>query len=122
MATIPTEPRPCNRYEVESFKKTTEKKVPFETLDYTIFKNTNLVVFATFEKRLPLWIEMLKRRYVHSRLADKAKITTQIEESNNPEEQSKCEKIVLALTSKESLEKVITITVTISTGRLLVTV
>ena len=117
MTTPPTEPTPCDRYKIENFKKTTEKKVPFETLDYTIYKNTNFIVFATSEKRLTLWIEMLKRRYVLG-LADNAKITTRLEESDNPEEKSKCERIVLALISKESLENIITITVTLSTGRI----
>ena len=58
---------------------------------------------------------MLKRRYIHG-LVDNEKITTRLEESDNLAEKSKCEKIVLALISKESLENIITITATISTG------
>jgi hypothetical protein len=45
--------QPSGRYSVSNFKTTHEKKVPFEDLDYTIYKNGNLVVFNTSEKNYP---------------------------------------------------------------------
>ena len=92
-----------------------EKKVPFEQLDHTIYKNTNLVVFSTSEKRLPIWIDVLKRRYIYD-LECNNRVTTRYEKTDNLNEKSKCEKIVLSLTSKASLENIITITITITIG------
>lgn len=111
-----TDPTPSCRYEINS-KNTNEKKVPLEELDHTIYKNTNLVVFSTSEKRLPIWIDVLKRRYIYD-LEGNNRVMTGYEETDNVNEKSKCEKIVLSLASKASLENIITITITISTGRI----
>ena len=112
-----TDPTPSCQYEINSFKNTNEKKVPFEELDHTIYKNTNLVVFSTSEKRLPIWIDVLKQQYIYD-LEGNNRVTTRYEETDNVNEKSKCEKIVLSLTSKASLENIITITITISTERI----
>ena len=51
-------PTDLNRFEVENFKNTNAKRVPFEDLDYSIYKNANLVAFSTSKKRLPKWINL----------------------------------------------------------------
>jgi hypothetical protein len=105
------------RYSVDTFKNTNEKKVPFEELDYTVYKNNNLVVFATSERRLPCWIDILKRRYEHG-LEDNDEITTKYEEIDNASDTTKCDKITLSLISKETKENIITITIIVGTGRI----
>jgi hypothetical protein len=110
-------PTDLNRFEVENFKNTNAKRVPFEDLDYSIYKNANLVAFSASEKRLPKWINFMKQRYYHG-LEDNNMIQSRYEELDNPNEKSKCEKVLISLTSKEVSENMITITIMITTGRI----
>lgn len=75
-----------NRYKVDCFKNTNAKRVPYEELDYTIYKpNANMVTFSTSEKRLPLWIKTMRQRYQHGFKDDTtSKITSHWEEQDSP--------------------------------------
>jgi hypothetical protein len=49
------------RYSVECIQSSNFKHVPFEQIDYAIYKaSTNTVAFTTTEERMPLWIEALR--------------------------------------------------------------
>ena len=55
------------RYKIQAFKATMCKSVPFEELDYSIYKpSANMVAFQTTEARLPFWIKALLCRYHES--------------------------------------------------------
>ena len=110
-------PTDLNRFEVENFKNTNAKRVPFEDLDYSIYKNANLVAFSTSEKRLPKWINFMKQRYYHG-LEDNNMVQSRYEELDNPNEKSKFEKVLISLISKEASENILTITIMITTGRI----
>ena len=51
-------------------------------------------------------------------LEDNDDITTRYEEFDNPSNTTKCEKVILSLISKETLETIITFTIIIDTGRI----
>ena len=59
----------------------------------------------------------MKQRYCHG-LEDNNMIQSRYEELDNPNEKSKCEKVLISLTSKEVSENMITITIMITTGRI----
>ena len=107
------------RYSVESIQSKNFKQVPFEKLDYSIYKTTNTVAFATSEERMPLWIEALQARY-RDGLHDNAKITTRWEENDNKEDAAKCEKVTIYLTSSKgtNTQNLLTITALINHGRI----
>jgi hypothetical protein len=109
-----------NRYKVDCFKTTNAKRVPYKELDYTIYKpNANMVTFSTSEKRLPLWIKTMRQRYQHGFNDDTtSKITSHWQEQDSPKEPSKCEKVVITLSSKEKSENIICITIMVNTGRI----
>ena len=53
------------QYKIDSFKTSTAKRVPYEELDFTIYKpNANHVAFSTTEERLPMWIKALYPRTI----------------------------------------------------------
>ena len=105
------------RYSIDSFKITYEKKVPFEELDYGIYKNSNLVVFTTSERRLPCWIDIMKRRYTDG-LKDSDRITTRYEEIDNTTDTTKCDKVIISLISKDTKVIIMKFSTTINTGRI----
>jgi hypothetical protein len=52
------------RYCVENFKPMTAKRVPFEELNFNIYKpSANMVTFSTSEEKIPVWINTFKQRY-----------------------------------------------------------
>ena len=87
------------RYEIDSFKNTNCKRVPFEELDFTIYKpNANHVAFSTTEIRLLSWIKALYLRYYkHDDFNNNADISTQWAEPENANNPSKCDKITITI-------------------------
>lgn len=108
------------RYKIDNFVPTTAKRVPHEELDYSIYKpSSNQVVFSTTELRLPLWIKALYNRYYEikgSNNDNTAEIETTWDEQENPKQPTKCDKITIKI--KHDNEKVLTISVNISAGRI----
>ena len=81
------------RYEVDSFKTTSAKRVPCEELDYSIYKESaKMVVFATTEERLPQWIRMMILRYKYG-LKDNNNISILWKEQDDVCNAAKCGKI-----------------------------
>ena len=117
--TVPDET--MTRYQVDAFKSTTKSKaVPFEQLDFSIYKQSNKkVAFATSEERIILWIRSLYKRY-YMGLRDHEHIRVRWEEQQSFNDKTKCDRIVLHLTNIEnnSNENVITFTIYVSTGRI----
>jgi hypothetical protein len=107
------------RYEIDSFKNTNCKRVPFEELDFTIYKpNANHVAFSTTEIRLLSWIKALYLRYYkHDGFNNNADISTQWAEEENANNPSKCDKITITILVNDN-DNALTITVNISTGRI----
>ena len=115
-----TTPSPTryNRYEVIQFKTTSAKRVPFEQLDYTIYKpSANVVVFSTSEKRIPMWITALEARYING-LQNHDALKSTWEETNDPNDPHKCEKVTITISNKLSIENLKTLNINITTGRI----
>jgi hypothetical protein len=99
------------RYSVECIQSSNFKHVPFEQIDYAIYKaSTNTVAFTTTEERMPLWIEALRARY-----QDGLHINTNIKDDS-----TKCDKVTIHLISTKSSinQNLITITALINNGRI----
>ncbi|CAB4003281.1 hypothetical protein AC249_AIPGENE28214 [Paramuricea clavata] len=89
-----------NRYQVSSFKMSNAKRVPVERLDFSIYKpSANQVAFSSTEERLPLWIKAMELRYKHGGSVFNNKITTQWEEHDDTDDDTKCDKVLINLTS-----------------------
>ena len=104
------------RYEIESFKKKNTKRVPFEEIDFNIYK-TSQINYSTTEKRLPIWIKALYSRYIENKNFNETEINTSWQEIENPEDPAKCDKIILTFTNKEN-ENVLSITINVTAGRM----
>jgi hypothetical protein len=104
------------RYEIESFKKKNTKRVPFEEIDFNIYK-TSQINYSTTEKRLPIWIKALYSRYIENKNFNETEINTSWQEIENPEDPAKCDKIILTFTNKEN-KNVLSITINVTAGRM----
>ena len=107
------------RYKIDNFVPTNSKRVPYEELDYSIYKNSSQVAFSTTESRLPLWVKALYERYYKiegSNGDDNTKVETKWHEEGNQNQPTKCDKIVIEIIYDG--ENVLTITVNISAGRI----
>jgi hypothetical protein len=95
------------------------KRVPFEELDFTIYKpNANHVSFSITEIRLLSWIKALYLRYYkHDGFNNNVDISTQWAEQENANNPSKCDKITITILVNDN-DNALTITVNISTGRI----
>jgi hypothetical protein len=108
------------RYSVVFNQSKNFKHVPFEQLDFSIYKaTTNTVAYTTSEERMPLWVEALRARYKDG-LHNNTSITTRWEESENKDDISKCEKVTIHLISTKNTngQNLITITAMINHGRI----
>lgn len=120
----PQPSKDLSRYLVDKFVPSARKSksVPFESIDHTIYKATaNCLGFSTSENRLPLWIAALQHRY--EIIGNAAAYKVAWEEEDNPTLSSKCEKITIRLlenTRTGEEEKLVVITVYVTTGRILV--
>ncbi|CAB4028266.1 Hypothetical predicted protein [Paramuricea clavata] len=102
------------RYKIENFKNTNAKRVPYQEIDYNIYKSSH-VDFSTTEKRLPILIKALFCRYHENGGISNTKIITRWLEQENQDNPSKCDKISLSFHTKEN-ENVLTITVNVTAG------
>ena len=105
-----------NRYQVECFKASNARRVPYEQLDYNIYKATaNLVAFSTSEKRIPLWVKAMKLRYQYG-FENNTWVMATWEEQDSTCERSKCDKVTINIVSLNDKRNLLTITISISTG------
>ena len=104
------------RYRIENFKNTNAKRVPYEEIDYNIYKSSH-IVFSTTEKRLPLWINALFSRYHENDDINNMNIITRWLEVEKQDKPSKCDKISLSFHPNEK-ESILTITVNVTAGRI----
>ena len=82
------------RYTIQQFKATNAKKVPYEQLDFTIYKgSSNSVVFHTREARLSKWIKAMSLGYKHGLENEDIPKKCSWGESNDPADNKKCEKL-----------------------------
>ena len=52
------------RYRIDKFKSTKARQVPYEKLDYQIYKaSSNVVAFTTSEERIIMWTKAIFWRY-----------------------------------------------------------
>ena len=107
-----------SRYEIQAFKPTSAKRVPYEELDFSVYKATaNTVAFSTCETRMPLWIRVLKIRYQNG-LETNVNIKSTWDEINNTNDESRWEKVCINLMSRENSTNLVTIAAFITTGRI----
>ena len=106
------------RYQVSSFQYTNSRRVPLEELDFSIYNaKANMVVFSSTEERMPLWINALNLRY-NNGLADSDKVSITWKEEDNEDDPSKCDKISVSLTFRESRKNIIMLNVLVNKGRI----
>ena len=107
-----------NRYQAQNLKTTSAKRVPYEELDFSVYKPTaNMVAFSTSEQRMPLWIRVMKLRYENG-LQNNNIIKSSWDEIDNSDDVTKCEKVTVNLTSIQNSATLVTITAMITTGRI----
>jgi hypothetical protein len=95
------------------------KRVPVERLDFSIYKSSaNQVAFSSTEERLPLWIKAMELRYKHCGSVFNNKISTQWEEHDDTDDDTKCDKVLINLTSHELEENLLSITIMVNKGRI----
>ena len=107
------------RYKIDSFKTSTAKRVPYEELDFTIYKpNANHVAFSTTEERLPMWIKALYLRYYKDGLYNNnMEINTRWLEQSNADDSTKCDEIVINILVNDK-DIALTFTVKASKGHI----
>ena len=114
------------RYRCDQFRKSkSAKSVPYESLDFSIYKSTsNCVAFLTNEDRLIKWIEAIYKRYhVQVQLDEQessSKVTATWEELQSTHDPAKTDKISvnLSLENGNILEHIVTILIYCTTGRI----
>ena len=107
-----------DRYQAQNLKTTSAKRVPYEELDFSVYKPTaNMVAFSTSEQRMPLWIRVMKLRYENG-LQNNNIIKSSWVEIDNSDDATKCEKVTVNLTSIQNPATLVTITAMITTGRI----
>ena len=105
------------RYKTDTFKTSLKKRVPYEEIDFNVYKpSSNQVAFQTTESRLTKWIEAFLYRYYESPTYNNDNIQTRWNEQDDENEPSKCENIELEIIYKKDV--VLTITIYVSTGRI----
>ncbi|CAB4034162.1 Hypothetical predicted protein [Paramuricea clavata] len=118
------------RYQFDKFKNTKAREVPFEEVDYSIYKaSSNCIAFKTSEKRIGTWIKTFYYRY-HAGNSEifqhhdedsnniARSLITPWEEQAAYNDNTKCEKITLSLAiqDKNQQENIATIIIYCSTG------
>ncbi|CAB3999478.1 Hypothetical predicted protein [Paramuricea clavata] len=107
------------RYQVDQFKSAKgSKQVPFEKLDFSIYKpSANMVAYTTSEERILLWIKALYQRYIIDlQKTNGANMWSRWEEQESYNDTSKCDKVILYFEHNSS--SIISITIYTSTGRI----
>lgn len=114
-----------NKYLVDKFHPptTTAKPALFESIDLSIYQpSARCAAFCTSESRLLRWIHLFQHRYYEYLNSESTEYKTIWKEQEAYSSPSKCEKIVIHLfeTSSISDEQLVTLTVFVSTGRILI--
>ena len=114
-----------NKYLVDKFHSPTTSAKPalFESIDLSLYQpSAKCAAFLTSESRLLRWIRVFKTRYFEYLNSDATGYKAVWKEQEAYSWRSKCEKIVIHLfdTSSTSEEQLVTLTVFISTGRILI--
>jgi hypothetical protein len=120
------------RYQFDEFKNTKAREVPFEEVDYSIYKAlSNCIAFKTSEKRIGTWIKTFYYQY-HAAKSEifqqddedskniARSLITSWEEQAAYNDNTKCEKITLSLAieDKNQQENIATLILYCSTGRI----
>lgn len=106
------------RYQVDQFKTTKAKTVPYEELDFNIYKPASkCVAFATSEERILLWTRALHDRY-YIGLQNNSMLKSLWEEQQTYNDSSKCDKVIIHLSLTSNAENIVAISVFTSTGRI----
>jgi hypothetical protein len=109
---------------MKNLKKKQKKTVPYQDVDYTIYKpSAKCVSFLTSEDRIIHWIEIFYYRYfveINNQDGERQLFKSTWEEHLAQNDSSKCEKITLTLSleGKRTDENLITIIIYCSTGRI----
>jgi hypothetical protein len=110
------------RYRVDQFKSTKARQVPYEKLDYNIYKASSNVVAFTTEERIVKWTKTIILRYhVGLDINDNTySLKSLWEEQASPNDDSKCDKITVHLSRKDSKhnENIVAVIIYVSTGRI----
>ena len=107
------------RYQVDQFKSAKgSKQVPFEKLDFSIYKpSANMVAYTTSEERILLCIKALYQRYIIDlQKTNGANMWSRWEEQESYNDTSKCDKVILYL--EHNSNSIISITIYTSIGRI----
>jgi hypothetical protein len=110
------------RYRVDQFKSTKARQVPYEKLDYNIYKASSNVVAFTTEERIVKWTKTIILRYhVGLDINDNTySLKSLWEEQASQNDDSKCDKITVHLSRKDSKhnENIVAVIIYVSTGRI----
>ena len=114
-----------NKYLVDKFHPptTTAKPALFESIDLSIYQpSARCAAFCTSESRLLRWIHVFRHRYYEYLNGESTGYKAIWKEQEAYSSPPKCEKIVLYLfeTSSISDEQLVTLTVFVSTGRIVI--
>ena len=114
-----------NKYLVDKFHPPTTSAKPalFESIDLSLYQpSAKCAAFLTSESRLLRWIRVFKTRYFEYLNSDATGYKAVWKEQEAYSSPSKCEKIVIHLfdTSSTLEEQLVTLTVFISTSRILI--
>jgi ribosomal protein S15P/S13E len=105
-----------SRYQFDEFKKNTKaRQVPFEEIDYSIYKTTsNCIAFTTSEERITTWIKTFYLRYCSEAIKDGGTtLKSTWDETPAQNDATKSEKISITLSTDT-----VTIIIYCSTGRI----
>ena len=111
------------RYQFDEFKNSKACSVPFEKMDYSIYRpSSNCVAFTTTEERITTWIKVFYQRYhvQQNNHGEQGPLKSTWEEQQAQNDPNKCEKITLTLhlEGKKPQESIVTIIIYCSTGRI----
>ena len=114
-----------NRYLVDKFHPPTTSAKPalFESIDQSIYQpSPRCAAFCTSESRLLRWIRIFKTRYFEYLNNDATGYKAIWKEQEAYSSPSQCEKIVIHLSDTSSISEgqLVTLTVFVSTGRILI--
>ena len=112
-----------SRYQFDEFKKNTKaRQVPFEEIDYSLYKTTsNCIAFTTSEEIITTWIKTFYLRYCSEAIKDGGTtLKSTWDETPAQNDATKSEKISITLSTDDEKTQVNTVTIIIycSTGRI----
>jgi hypothetical protein len=88
------------RYQFDEFKNSKAHSIPFEKMDYSIYRpSSNCVAFTTTEERITTWIKVFYQRYhvQQNNHGEQGPLISTWEKQQAQNDPNKCEKITLTL-------------------------